>query len=211
MNINQKLTIEVRGDYGMFCEPQTERSYPVPTPSALIGLIASVYGKPQFDIVIDEIIPINKPKYVRFTTNAVKTKLSKTGIRTLQKGGTVTRLKIPKTAYVLADVKFAVRFHLKINRKNAERDIGNMGVGGAVAKYYDIMKRRLINGTHFGDVCLGRREFLADIKFIEDGKSFTTPDAHFSSDYDYGFMTYKTHKGTTSYHAELKNGAINVK
>lgn len=71
------ISIIVEGDYACFTRPEmkVERvSYDVPTPSALEGLLKSIYWKPAIRYVIDKIVVCNpivftnilhKPKYRR--------------------------------------------------------------------------------------------------------------------------------------------------
>lgn len=47
-------------------------TYDIPTPSSLVGLIGSIYGKPEFNWEIRSIEILNKIKRVRMTTNGWK-------------------------------------------------------------------------------------------------------------------------------------------
>ena len=59
--------IIVSGDYALFSRPEmkVERvSYDVPTPSALVGLISSVYWHPGVKYIIDKIVVYNPISFV---------------------------------------------------------------------------------------------------------------------------------------------------
>ena len=68
----------VKGDYALFTRPEfgVERvSYDVPTPSALVGLISSVYWHPGVKYVIDEIRIYNPVNFVNIRRNEVSDKI----------------------------------------------------------------------------------------------------------------------------------------
>ena len=70
--------IIVSGDYALFSRPEmkVERvSYDVPTPSALVGLISSVYWHPGVKYIIDKIVVYNPISFVNIRRNEVKEKL----------------------------------------------------------------------------------------------------------------------------------------
>jgi CRISPR-associated protein Cas5d len=71
MYYKNDFKIIVTGDYACFTMPQfkTERvSYDYPTPSALTGLIESVYYKPAIKIIIDKIIVFNPINHINIKT-----------------------------------------------------------------------------------------------------------------------------------------------
>ena len=70
--------IIVTGDRACFTRPESkvERvSYPVPTPSALVGLLKSVYWKPAIRYVIDKIVVFNEIKFANIRRNEVSAKV----------------------------------------------------------------------------------------------------------------------------------------
>lgn len=74
------ITLEVYGDFAMFTSPtsKVERvTYDVPTPSAIRGLLDSIYCKPtEFYWQVEKIEVLKPIKFVRYRTNEVKNVLT---------------------------------------------------------------------------------------------------------------------------------------
>ena len=72
----KEIVIDVWGDFACFSRPESkvERlTYPVPTPSAMRGLLSAIYSKPnEFYWQITKIEVLNKPAYISFKRNEVK-------------------------------------------------------------------------------------------------------------------------------------------
>ncbi|MBQ9877159.1 MAG: type I-C CRISPR-associated protein Cas5, partial [Campylobacter sp.] len=69
--------IVVSGDFACFTRPElkVERvSYDVPTPSALEGLLKSIYWKPAIRYDIDEIVVFNPINFINIRRNEIKEK-----------------------------------------------------------------------------------------------------------------------------------------
>ena len=82
--------IIVTGDYACFARPErkVERvSYDVPTPSALEGLIKSIYWKPAVRYEINKIVVFNPIEFTNIRRNEVKDKLLLSSVKQL--GGDV--------------------------------------------------------------------------------------------------------------------------
>ncbi len=71
-----QVTITVWGDFALFSRPEgkVERiTYPVPTPSAVRGILTSIYAKPaEFYWQVQRIEVLNKIQYATFKRNEVK-------------------------------------------------------------------------------------------------------------------------------------------
>lgn len=76
--MNEQVVIEVWGDFACFTRPEAkvERlSYPVPTPSAIRGILSAIYSKPkEFYWQINRIEVLNPIKFISFKRNEVKKK-----------------------------------------------------------------------------------------------------------------------------------------
>ena len=71
--------IMAEGDYACFTRPEmkVERvSYDWPTPSALEGMLKSIYWKPAIRYVIDKIVVFNKIEFANIRRNEVKEKMT---------------------------------------------------------------------------------------------------------------------------------------
>lgn len=77
MTNQSKFTFEVKGKYALFSDPITKMggekcSYPIPTYSAIRGILDSVFWKPTFFWVVDEVKVMNK---IEFFSKCIKTLL----------------------------------------------------------------------------------------------------------------------------------------
>lgn len=87
--------IDVQGDYALFTRPElsAERmSYDVPTPSAMRGLIESIYWHPGMRYVIDRIHVLNEIRTTNVRRNEVAAKGLMSTVRSAVNKGTA----IPK-------------------------------------------------------------------------------------------------------------------
>ena len=76
----QEMILEVWGDYACFSEPyaKVERlTYPFPTPSAVRGILSSIYSKPkEFYWQVNRIEVLSPIRYISFKRNEVKVTVS---------------------------------------------------------------------------------------------------------------------------------------
>ena len=74
-----QVTITVWGDFALFSRPEgkVERiTYPVPTPSAVRGMLASIYSKTaEFYWQVQRIEVLKKIQYATFKRNELKSKM----------------------------------------------------------------------------------------------------------------------------------------
>lgn len=188
--------IIIEGEYAAFNRPEmkVERvSYDVPTPSALEGLLKSIYWKPSIRYVIDQIIVFNPISFINFRRNEVKVKVSYQNMRALMNGQakdptvyTVGKNRNQRASLALKDVKYGVTFHFEPTGLRCDNDDSDE------KKHYSIIKRRLENGQHFRAPCLGCAEF--PVSKIEQVDSFDLsaidPKVVEMGDVDLGYMVY---------------------
>ena len=75
----KQFKVLVEADYACYTRPElkVERvSYDVPTPSALEGMLKSIYWKPAMRYVIDKIVVFNPIRFANVRRNEVKKKIS---------------------------------------------------------------------------------------------------------------------------------------
>jgi len=180
------IKIMVTGDYALFSRPEmkVERvSYDVPTPSAMVGLISSVYWHPGIKYVIDKIYVYNPINFVNIRRNEVSDKLSHTAVKNQMKGKVddisiyTCENRTQRANLLLKDVKYGVEFHFEITDEADETQTSE--------KSYNILLRRLRKGQYFSKPCLGCREFTADVELVEE-----LPNSEFTGDIDFGYMLY---------------------
>jgi len=184
--------IMVEGDYALFTRPEmkVERvSYDVPTISALEGLIKSIYWKPALRIVIDRIIVFNPIKFINIRRNEVKNKIPLSAVKTQMKGGKTVEIytseeRSQRAGMILKDVKYGIEFHFELTGRRCEKpDEGK-------EKHYNIMLRRLREGQHFRQPCLGCREFSVRKIELVDEFDLTQVSPELKGDIDLGYMLH---------------------
>lgn len=185
----------VEGDYACFTRPEmkVERvSYDVPTPSALIGMLKSVYWKPAIRYVIDRIVVFNPIDFMNVRRNEVKDKVTLSSVKAQMKGGKrdisiyADSARNQRATLLLKNVRYGVEFHFELTGlKSDNADEGE-------EKHYNIIKRHLENGQHFRTPCLGCSEFPVRSMHLVD--EFATdeisPEILSMGDTDLGFMLY---------------------
>lgn len=122
------VTFEVKGTYALFSDPITraggeKNSYPIPTYEAIKGILESIYWKPTFIWVIDEVRILNQ---IKTETKA---------IRTLS----YTNNKSDLSYYTyLRDVDYQIRAHFEWNTNRPELEKDRIE-----GKHYEMAKRMI--------------------------------------------------------------------
>ncbi|MEG2116857.1 MAG: type I-C CRISPR-associated protein Cas5c [Clostridia bacterium] len=178
-----KLLIE--GDYACFTRPEmkVERvSYDVPTPSAIRGIIESIYWKPAIKYVVDKIYVLKPIKFMNIRRNEVKEVASSRKMLSLMNGKDVDASIArggdninQRASMILKDVSYAVEAHFELTGKE----------GNDADKHYSILTRRLKNGQFFKAPSLGCAEFSATVTLIDK-----IPKSALVGEIDLGFMLY---------------------
>jgi CRISPR-associated protein Cas5d len=185
--------ILVDGNYACFTRPEfkVERvSYDVPTPSALEGLLKSVYWKPAIRYVIDKIVVFNPIKFANIRRNEVNSKISYQKMRQQMEGKDAdptiyTHEAInQRTAMVLKDVCYGIEFHFELTGIKSEHEDENE------EKHYNIILRRLRNGQSFRQPCLGCREFSVNKIELVDEFDLNQVSESLVGEKDLGYMLY---------------------
>lgn len=185
--------ILVEGEYALFTRPEmkVERvSYDVPTVSAMEGLIKSIYWKPAIRIVIDEIVVYNPIRFLNIRRNELKNKVSLSDVKAQMKGGEKSPVlysaeqRTQRAAMLLRDVKYGVAFHFELTGEKSEH------ADESEEKHYNIMLRRLKNGQHFRQPCLGCREFSVSKIELVEAFDYSAVHEELRGDIDLGYMLY---------------------
>jgi CRISPR-associated protein Cas5d len=151
--VNQRtgdeLAIHISGDFACFTRPEyaTERvSYPVITPSAAVGVLSSIFWKPEFDWVVTRIWVLNEPVWESMTRNEVKRRASADAAPIDIAGSRVQRHNL-----FLRDVAYVVFARIALRPHATD----------PAAKYRDQFRRRVERGAFFTPPYLGLREYPA--------------------------------------------------
>ena len=165
-SLNSSIEFKVWGRFALFTDPLTKIggekcSYHIPTYEALKGIAKSIYWKPTFIWVIDE---VRVMKRIRTQTK---------GTKPLEYGGGNTL-----AIYTfLADVEYQVRAHFVWNSHRPE-----LAVDRNEAKHHIIAKRMLERGGR-QDIFLGTRDCQGYVEPCEFGSG----QAHYDNDGELGF------------------------
>ena len=200
-----EIVLEVWGDFACFSQPQgkVERlSFPVPTPSAVRGILSSIYSKPaEFFWQVNRIEVLNPIRYISFKRNEVKSKVKDKPIFTDED-------RTQRQTVALRDVRY--RFAASI----CPRDTFT----GTTAQLYGQALRRIRTGKTFMQPSLGLREFVA---YFQEGDSENGPPP-IPVDMDLGLMVYdifdlhdyeirkKARPQLSLYHCVMRRGVIQV-
>lgn len=151
------LAVRVQGSFACFTRPEyaAERvSYPMISPSAAVGVLSSIFWKPEFDWIISEIWLLAEPEWVSMTKNEVSDRAS------LRSGPLVaTESRIQRHNLFLRDVDYVI-FARPLLRSHATEP---------EAKYRDQFRRRVERGSFYCPPYLGLREFVATFSPFDDG------------------------------------------
>lgn len=157
MKIRNSIEYKLYGRYALFSDPITrvggeKMSYPVPTYQALKGICESIYWKPTFMWIVDDVRIMNEID------------MESKGIRPVNYSGGNT---LSLYTY-LRNVEYHVRAHFEWNenRKDLENDRNEN-------KHHSIAKRMLEKGGR-RDIYMGTRECQAYVEPVafEDGQGF---------------------------------------
>lgn len=185
----------VEGELACFTRPEmkVERvSYDVPTPSALIGMLKSVYWKPAIRYVIDKIVVFNPIDFMSVRRNEVKDKVPLSSVKAQMRNPDkdisiyADSSRNQRASLLLKNVRYGVEFHFELTGLRAEHD------DECEEKHYNIIKRRLENGQHFRTPCLGCGEFPVRSIQLVDSFDFEqiSPEILKMGDVDLGYMLF---------------------
>ena len=161
--------LKITGDYACFTAPDlsTERvSYDVPTPSAMIGVLSSIYWKPAFKWIIKRIWVLRPIKFDQIRRNEVKNKLSqKSAKMAMEKGQSfsidVGAQRTQRATRFLTNVEYIVEASIEA----VQDDGDNFG------KHYGVFTRRAKKGQSFRTPYLGCREFSCQFELFDGDPS----------------------------------------
>lgn len=177
-------------------------TYPVPTPSAVRGILSSLYAKPrEFYWQVNRIEVLNPIRTISFKRNEVKSKVRDKPIFTDED-------RTQRQTVALRDVRY--RFAASICPRP--------DFTGTAAQLYAQALRRIREGKAFVQPSLGLREFVA---YFEEAGCINGPKP-IPVDMDLGLMVYdvfdlhdftvrkKARPCLSLYHCVMKQGVIEV-
>ena len=207
--MKDEVCLEVWGDFACFAPPygKVERlTYPVPTPSAVRGILSAIFSKPvEFYWQVTQIEVLNPIRYMSFQRNEVKSTVSMKSDP--EKSILYTdEDRTQRQTQVLKDVRY--RLYARICPRPE--------FTGSLEQLYCQALRRIRCGKTFMQPCLGMREFVC---YFEESDG-TRPPIDVSMDlglmvYDaFDLHDYQVRKVTkpklSLYHAVMEHGVIRV-
>ncbi len=204
------VLITVRGDFACWTKPEckVERlSYPVPTPSGIRGLLASIYSKPsEFYWQVKQIEVLKPIRFINFKRNEVKKKMSYNKKDPAKSVFFVEDERTQRQSVVLKDVRYRITAEMVL-RPEFE---------GTPTQLYNQFEKRVKHGQNFLQPSMGTREFPA---YYEWG---STDESPIDESMDLGLMIYdvfdlhqwkvtkKAEPFVSLYRAHMENGVIEV-
>jgi CRISPR-associated protein Cas5d len=205
---SKPFAISVRGDLACFTRPElkAERvSYPIPTPSALRGILEAVLWKPAIVWRIDEIRVLKPISYIQFRRNEVNGRLAVGTAESTRKSGDAWNYyadedRAQRNTIALRDVAYIVTAHMAMTARSGPED--------SIRKFEEMFERRLQRGQHVMQPALGCREFPA---YLEPVDELASP---IQQSEDLGWMLHDIHFGAENepvfFHAVMTNGIVSV-
>lgn len=195
------VVVQVWGDGALFTRPElkVERvSYPVMTPSAAVGVLDSIFWKPEFtwQVVAIEVLKEIKQFTQRRneTTDLASLAEAASGRRRLD----TAAHRVQRNAVCLRDVAYRIHAHVAL-RTNATKP---------EAAYRDQFRRRVSRGSCFTQPYLGTREFTAFFGDPDDSETWKITE-------DLGIMLHSVDHSTVPpsfswFDARLDHGVLYV-
>ncbi len=207
------IVLDIWGDFACFTrsEAKVERlTYPVPTPSAIRGILDAIYSKPiEFYWQVEKIEVINPIRYISFKRNEVKNAISadfKPKVILSDDTDKTNGQRTQRQTVVLKNVYY------RITASIIKRETFN----GNIKSLYDQAERRIQSGKCYYQPYLGCREFIC---YFEKASKEVMP---INETIDLGFMLYDVfnlghinHKEDTKpyislFKAKLEKGIMDI-
>ena len=137
------LEVRVWGDYACFTRPEmkVERvTYPIPTPSAMRGVLEAIFWKPEFTWRIQEIWVLRPIRYFSILRNEVNSQMSNRSARNWERNGggyVASEDRAQRHTLALRDVDYLVRAQIEVKPHVQENP----------AKYRDQFRPASIKGA----------------------------------------------------------------
>ena len=206
-----QVTITIWGDFALFTRPESKverMTYPVPTPSAVRGILASIYSKPaEFYWQVRRIEVLRPIQYTSFRRNEIKSKMK--AIPDTNPESICIEIEDDRTqrqSIVLKDVRYRIAADI----------IPRPDFPGTLSQLYNQFERRARRGQMFVQPGMGTREFPAYFEWGSDG------EAPIPVDMDLGLMLYdvfdlhiwkvgkKAEPSVSLYRPFMRQGVIDV-
>lgn len=144
------MKVKVWGDLALFTRPEYKsepHTYPVMTFTAAVGLLESIFWKPEIQYSINSISVLKPIKYLSVRRNMIKSKQSYRNVGNLK---TIEDDRTQRTQILLKDVAYHIDFSFDLVDTTLNPD-----------KYFAIIADRIREGKCFKQPYFGCREYIA--------------------------------------------------
>ena len=195
------VVVQVWGDGALFTRPElkVERvSYPVMTPSAAVGVLESIFWKPEFAWRVVAIEVLNEIKQFTQRRNETTDLASLADAASRRRRIDTVAHRVQRNAVCLRDVAYRIHAHVVL-RDNATKP---------EAAYRDQFRRRVSRGSCFTQPYLGTREFTAFFGDPDDRPTYDITE-------DLGIMLHSVDHSTVPpsfswFTARLDHGVLHM-
>ena len=196
------VAVQVWGKGALFTRPElkVERvSYPVMTPSAAVGVLESIFWKPEFVWRVVAIEVLNEIRQFTQRRNETTDLASRADAAAGRRRVDTAAHRVQRNAVCLRDVAYRIHAHVVL-REHATK---------SEAAYRDQFRRRVSRGSCFTQPYLGTREFSAYFGAPDDRAA----PPHLTQ--DLGIMLHSVDHSTTPpsfswFTARLDHGVLHV-
>lgn len=195
------VIVQVWGEGALFTRPElkVERvSYPVMTPSAAVGVLESIFWKPEFAWRVVAIEVLNEIKQFTQRRNETTDLASLADAASGRRRIDTVAHRVQRNAVCLRDVAYRIHAHVVLGA----------GATKPEAAYRDQFRRRVTRGSCFTQPYLGTREFSAYFGDSDDSEAQKLTE-------DLGIMLHSVDHSTTPssfswFTARLDQGVVHV-
>lgn len=161
------MKIKVWGNYGLFTHPETKSepySYPVITPTAAVGLLESIYWRPEIYYRVNSAMVLNTIAYVPMLINNVSDRVAFNRIRKwsnqeAKDGFSAQESRTQRLHKVLSNPAYVLDFDI-------EPRIDHIDITQDRAKF----RKRVDYGKCFQQPFFGCKEFMAYFEWASDSE-----------------------------------------
>lgn len=205
---SRPYSVRIRGPLACFSRPEfkAERvSYPIPTPSAVRGILEAILWKPAIRWNVESIQLLGEIQTIQFRRNEVNSRASDRRANQVAKSGEAWNYyadedRTQRNTVALKNVDYAVTARMELT--------GRMGPDDSLSKFEQMFARRLSKGQCVTPPVLGCREFPAIVEAYEG-----TPEP-VKRDEDFGWMLHDIRFGEENrpvfFQAVMQQGKVAV-
>ncbi len=195
------VVVQVWGDAALFTRPElkVERvSYSVMTPSAAVGVLESIFWKPEFTWRVVAIEVLNKIKQFTQRRNETTDLASLADAASGRRRIDTVAHRVQRNAVCLRDVAYRIHAHVALHDHATKPE----------AAYREQFRRRVSRGSCFTQPYLGTREFSAFFGDPDDQPAHPVTE-------DLGIMLHSVDHSTSPpsfswFTARLDRGVLHV-